>query len=171
MHRLSNRGPLTYYHHRGSKSGDTVLVGATDPRAREARTIDNFVKDHDSEQLSSKGIWEISGNIETININNDIYIWLQIDQNISLWMLFTTGRLGVYIIIIYTYIYINITEPGCIFGRSLLAIPGVSCWVVKKRCLVGTSPDTHPIFVPSHTICPLTYHVTKRPAMYLYVYV
>ena len=58
MHRFPNRGPLTYYHHRGSKSGDTVLVGATDPRAREARTIDNFVKDHDSEKLSSKRISE-----------------------------------------------------------------------------------------------------------------
>ena len=27
-----------------TKSADTVLVGATDPRAREARTIDNYVK-------------------------------------------------------------------------------------------------------------------------------
>eukprot|EP00434_Breviolum_minutum_P034903 symbB.v1.2.030897.t1/scaffold3528.1/size54678/3 len=45
FYREDQRSPLTYYHHRGSKSGDTVLVGATDPRAREARTIDNFVKE------------------------------------------------------------------------------------------------------------------------------
>merc|ERR1719229_1479753 len=28
-----------------SASGDTVAVGATDPRAREARTIDNYAKE------------------------------------------------------------------------------------------------------------------------------
>lgn len=42
---LNCSGPLSYYHLRSPKSGDTVLVGATDPRAREARTIDNYVKD------------------------------------------------------------------------------------------------------------------------------
>lgn len=63
---------------------------------------------------------------------------------------------------IYIYIYIHTTEPGCTFGRSLLASPGMSCRVVKKRCLAGTFADTYPIFVPS-------YRVTKRFAMYLHV--
>jgi hypothetical protein len=36
---------LSYFHMRGPAS-DTVLVGATDPRAREARTIDNYLKEH-----------------------------------------------------------------------------------------------------------------------------
>ncbi|CAL1130999.1 unnamed protein product [Cladocopium goreaui] len=45
FYRDDQRSPLTYYHLRSPKSGDTVLVGATDPRAREARTIDNYVKE------------------------------------------------------------------------------------------------------------------------------
>ena len=46
------QGPLTYYHNRSPKTGDTVLVGATDPRAREARTIDNYAKER-SDWVSS----------------------------------------------------------------------------------------------------------------------
>jgi len=44
-YREGQRSPLTYYHMRGATSGDVVCVGATDSRAREARTIDNFVKE------------------------------------------------------------------------------------------------------------------------------
>lgn len=42
--RQGQRHPLTYYHMR-TPTGNTVAVGATDPRAREARTIDNYVKE------------------------------------------------------------------------------------------------------------------------------
>eukprot|EP00913_Durusdinium_trenchii_P012442 g11680.t2 len=45
FYRDEQRSPLTYYHNRSPKTGDTVLVGATDPRAREARTIDNYAKE------------------------------------------------------------------------------------------------------------------------------
>lgn len=37
--------PLTYYHIRNTPVGDRVAVGATDERAREARTIDNYAKE------------------------------------------------------------------------------------------------------------------------------
>lgn len=43
--RDGQRSPLTYYHLRGPTAGDMVAVGATDQRARETRTIDNFVKE------------------------------------------------------------------------------------------------------------------------------
>lgn len=45
FYRDGQRSPLTYYHIRGGQDGDHVAVGATDARAREARTIDNFVKE------------------------------------------------------------------------------------------------------------------------------
>lgn len=44
-YREGQRAPVTYYHMRSPVSGDTVMVGATDPRAREARTIDNYAKE------------------------------------------------------------------------------------------------------------------------------
>lgn len=43
--RDGQKHPLSYFHLRGSSSGDVVAVGATDKRAREARTIDNYVKE------------------------------------------------------------------------------------------------------------------------------
>jgi len=42
--RDGQKHPLSYFHLRSS-SGDVVAVGATDKRAREARTIDNFLKE------------------------------------------------------------------------------------------------------------------------------
>jgi len=44
-YRDGQKHPLSYFHLRGSASGDVVAVGATDKRAREARTIDNYVKE------------------------------------------------------------------------------------------------------------------------------
>lgn len=43
--REGQRSPLSYYHLRGPVAGDVVVVGATDPRAREAKTIDNYAKE------------------------------------------------------------------------------------------------------------------------------
>jgi len=45
--RDGQRHPLSYYHIRSPSSpdGGVVAVGATDTRAREARTIDNYVKE------------------------------------------------------------------------------------------------------------------------------
>lgn len=45
FYRPGRKHQLTYYHMRSPSSGGTVLVGATDPRAREARTIDNYLKE------------------------------------------------------------------------------------------------------------------------------
>mmetsp|Transcript_48552 Transcript_48552/g.113869 ORF Transcript_48552/g.113869 Transcript_48552/m.113869 type:complete len:247 (+) Transcript_48552:88-828(+) len=45
FYREDQRSPLTYYHVRCPAAGDTVLVGATDSRAIQARTIDNYVKE------------------------------------------------------------------------------------------------------------------------------
>ncbi|CAE7523228.1 unnamed protein product [Symbiodinium natans] len=45
FYREDQRNPLTYYHLRCPAAGDTVLVGATDARAAQARTIDNYVKE------------------------------------------------------------------------------------------------------------------------------
>eukprot|EP00440_Ansanella_granifera_P011835 gb/GFBE01012856.1/.p1 GENE.gb/GFBE01012856.1/~~gb/GFBE01012856.1/.p1 ORF type:complete len:244 (+),score=47.04 gb/GFBE01012856.1/:1-732(+) len=45
FYREGQRSPLSYFHMRSPASGDTVMVGATDPRATEARTIDNYVKE------------------------------------------------------------------------------------------------------------------------------
>eukprot|EP00931_Biecheleriopsis_adriatica_P102101 TRINITY_DN77124_c0_g1_i1.p1 TRINITY_DN77124_c0_g1~~TRINITY_DN77124_c0_g1_i1.p1 ORF type:complete len:267 (-),score=44.87 TRINITY_DN77124_c0_g1_i1:66-833(-) len=45
FYREGQRSPLSYFHMKSPASGDTVLVGATDPRAREARTIDNYAKE------------------------------------------------------------------------------------------------------------------------------
>jgi hypothetical protein len=45
FYREGQRHSLTYYHMRSPSSGDTVVVGATDPRVREARTIDNYLKE------------------------------------------------------------------------------------------------------------------------------
>mmetsp|Transcript_70667 Transcript_70667/g.165717 ORF Transcript_70667/g.165717 Transcript_70667/m.165717 type:complete len:248 (+) Transcript_70667:82-825(+) len=45
FYREEQKSPLTYYHLRCEAAGDTVMVGATDPRAREARTIDNYAKE------------------------------------------------------------------------------------------------------------------------------
>lgn len=45
-YRDGQRHPLTYYHMRSpALGGDLVAVGATDERAREARIIDNYVKE------------------------------------------------------------------------------------------------------------------------------
>jgi len=41
--RDGQKHPLTYYHMRSPKYGDAVAIGATDPRAREARTIENYL--------------------------------------------------------------------------------------------------------------------------------
>lgn len=43
--RENQKHPVSYFHLRSPGSGDIVAVGATDPRAREARTIDNYVKE------------------------------------------------------------------------------------------------------------------------------
>lgn len=43
--RDGQKHPLTYYHMRSPSSGDTIAVGATDPRARETRTIDNYIRE------------------------------------------------------------------------------------------------------------------------------
>lgn len=46
--REGQKAPLTYYHHLGTEKSlyaNTVFVGATSERAREARTIDNYVKE------------------------------------------------------------------------------------------------------------------------------
>merc|ERR1712039_460236 len=43
--RDGQKHPLSYYHLNCPKSGDLVLVGATSERARETRTIDNYVKE------------------------------------------------------------------------------------------------------------------------------
>ncbi|CAJ1395276.1 unnamed protein product [Effrenium voratum] len=45
FYREDQRSPLTYYHQRSPSSGDCIMVGATSERAREARTIDNYVKE------------------------------------------------------------------------------------------------------------------------------
>lgn len=45
FYREDQKHPLTYYHMKSPLSGDVVAVGATDERAREARTIDNYVKE------------------------------------------------------------------------------------------------------------------------------
>lgn len=46
FYRDGQRHPLTYYHMRSpAAGGDLVAVGATDERAREARIIDNYVKE------------------------------------------------------------------------------------------------------------------------------
>lgn len=44
-YREGQKSPLTYYHVRSQAQGEMVMVGATDQRAREARTIDNYVKE------------------------------------------------------------------------------------------------------------------------------
>merc|ERR1719341_504255 len=43
--REGQRSPLTYYHMNAPASGDTVIVGASDSRATEAKSIDNYVKE------------------------------------------------------------------------------------------------------------------------------
>jgi len=43
--REGQKHPLTYYHMKSPNSGDTVCVGATSARAREARGIDNYLKE------------------------------------------------------------------------------------------------------------------------------
>eukprot|EP00929_Paragymnodinium_shiwhaense_P075602 TRINITY_DN38672_c0_g1_i1.p1 TRINITY_DN38672_c0_g1~~TRINITY_DN38672_c0_g1_i1.p1 ORF type:complete len:329 (+),score=43.82 TRINITY_DN38672_c0_g1_i1:145-987(+) len=43
--REGQKSQLTYYHMRCKAAGDMVMVGSTDERAREARTIDNYVKE------------------------------------------------------------------------------------------------------------------------------
>mmetsp|Transcript_41210 Transcript_41210/g.92544 ORF Transcript_41210/g.92544 Transcript_41210/m.92544 type:complete len:258 (-) Transcript_41210:71-844(-) len=46
-YRDGQKSPLSYFHIRKSLTGDeSVAVGSTDPRARESRTIDNYVKEH-----------------------------------------------------------------------------------------------------------------------------
>lgn len=45
FYREGQRSPLSYFHMRSPASGDTVMVGATDPRARESRTLDNYAKE------------------------------------------------------------------------------------------------------------------------------
>lgn len=44
FYRKGQKHPLSYYHIR-TKDVDSVSVGATSPRAREARSIDNYVKE------------------------------------------------------------------------------------------------------------------------------
>jgi len=44
-YRDGQKSPLSYYHMKSPATGDMVAVGATDPRAREARMIDNYVKE------------------------------------------------------------------------------------------------------------------------------
>eukprot|EP00928_Gymnodinium_smaydae_P028745 TRINITY_DN2184_c0_g2_i1.p2 TRINITY_DN2184_c0_g2~~TRINITY_DN2184_c0_g2_i1.p2 ORF type:complete len:303 (+),score=68.48 TRINITY_DN2184_c0_g2_i1:98-1006(+) len=45
--REGQKHQLTYYHLRSPKlGGDTIYVGSTEQRAREARTIDNYIKEH-----------------------------------------------------------------------------------------------------------------------------
>jgi len=43
--REGQKAPLTYYHIRNTPVGDRVAVGAADPRAREAKMIDNYAKE------------------------------------------------------------------------------------------------------------------------------
>lgn len=43
--REGQKHPVSYYHLRSPLSGDLVVVGATDERARETRTIDNYLKE------------------------------------------------------------------------------------------------------------------------------
>ncbi|CAE8691293.1 unnamed protein product [Polarella glacialis] len=45
FYREGQKSPVTYYHMRSPRSGDTVMVGATDGRAREARTLENYWKE------------------------------------------------------------------------------------------------------------------------------
>eukprot|EP00811_Abedinium_folium_P003455 NODE_13176_length_1180_cov_11.627730.p2 GENE.NODE_13176_length_1180_cov_11.627730~~NODE_13176_length_1180_cov_11.627730.p2 ORF type:complete len:273 (-),score=39.91 NODE_13176_length_1180_cov_11.627730:360-1097(-) len=45
FYREGQNHPLTYYHMRSPRSGNVISVGATDPRATLARTIDNYVKE------------------------------------------------------------------------------------------------------------------------------